>query len=290
MSKYDQITEASLCMHHWTSLDRLKAAAYGLVSEDRKTDTAVIFVHGFLGDARGTWLNFQEMIDSYVLRFPHWSTADAYFFSYESFLQSITDSAEELLSFTHKIFPKPPGWLFSVPAVIRHIPGFSLIALKKRTYKRLILVGHSEGAVVIRRAIVVAYKRTGGKDPILGANLALFAPAHLGFTPSGWLGACLALGKVEELTMTILGFSPSFTEMRDKTLLHQIQQDTAELRRQAPNVAAFEARVLFGLKDYVVVKAEYTWDKPDPPDLGQDHVSVCKPRTGYVKPLEFVIR
>src|ERR1700733_10914363 len=185
MSKYDQITEASLCMHHWTSLDRLKAAAYGLVSEDRKTDTAVIFVHGFLGDARGTWLNFQEMIDSYVLRFPHWSTADAYFFSYESFLQSITDSAEELLSFTHKIFPKPPGWLFSVPAVIRHIPGFSLIALKKRTYKRLILVGHSEGAVVIRRAIVVAYKRTGGKDPILGANLALFAPAHLGFTPSG---------------------------------------------------------------------------------------------------------
>ncbi|HXX20941.1 MAG TPA: hypothetical protein VEJ46_16180 [Candidatus Acidoferrum sp.] len=275
--------------HHWVPLDRIKSGSYALISESAQSDTAVVFVHGFLGDASGTWLNFQEMIDSCRMTYPGWAMCDAFFFHYSSFRQSITDSAEELISFVRAVFPNPPGWIFSVPQPFRELRALLVLRLRMRRYKRLVLVGHSEGAVVIRRAVVLEYKRKNGGTPILDAKLALFAPAHLGFTPSGWVGACLATGRVEAIAMMILASSPSFVEMKDKAFLEQIRQDTNAFLQESPDLSGLRARVLFGRGERIVVRGEYTRDFPEMPEPNQDHVSICKPRTGYERPLRFVL-
>jgi hypothetical protein len=138
--------------HHETWLTELQKGSYALVSDGLEVDTAVIFVHDFLGDAQGTWLNFQEMICSQGNEHPLWAKCDVFFFSYRSFRDDITESAGALLKFMRAIFPKPPSWVFEIPEQLK---GFSsLLDLTKDipTYRHLVLVGHSEGGIVIRRA------------------------------------------------------------------------------------------------------------------------------------------
>ena len=43
------------------------------------TDTAVVFIHGFLGDAYGTWIDFQRMIDGHAKVPADWNLADLFF-------------------------------------------------------------------------------------------------------------------------------------------------------------------------------------------------------------------
>jgi len=125
--------------HHFTWVDRINPGGYALISESPKVDTLVIFVHGFLGDAEGTWLNFQEMIDSHHARYPRWAECDVFFFAYPSFFQEITDSAEDFLRFITTIYRTPPNWVFSIPKPSPGIPGTVLaLDLPEHTYKNLI--------------------------------------------------------------------------------------------------------------------------------------------------------
>ena len=218
--------------HHFVQLDD-QGGSYALISENRDTDVAVVFVHGFLGDAKGTWLNFQEMIDSCAQEFPKWTRSDAFFFAYQSFQDSITDSAETLLKTVDILFPDPPKSLFNVKASIPHLaPSLISFTLDHRVYNELVLIGHSEGAVIIRRAVCIAYKTEGPDHKILNARLSLFAPAHFGFVPTGWIGACLAVGQIDAIVMPILRTSPSFCEMKERVLLDQIRTDTGEFLKK----------------------------------------------------------
>jgi hypothetical protein len=175
------------------------------------------------------------------------------------------------------------------PRVLQIPPAIQKLDLGRHTYKRLIFVGHSEGAVVIRRAMCIEYKRTGARSKLLKAQLALFAPAHLGFTPSGWVGGCLAVGYVEALIAPFLGSSSAFVEMKGKELLNQIEKDTSTFIAKSPKLAALRARVLFGTDENVVVMGEFTSDLPEPPEAGRNHASICKPESAYERPLQFAL-
>src|SRR5712692_3448555 len=100
--------------HHETSLTELQSGTCALLSDSVEVDTAVIFVHGFLGDAQGTWLNFQEVICSPGYKSEPWSKCDVFFFAYPSFHQDITESAIQLIRFVKAIFPNPPDWIFRI--------------------------------------------------------------------------------------------------------------------------------------------------------------------------------
>lgn len=263
-----------------------------LLSDSEDVDTAVVFVHGFLGDAQGTWLNFQEDILAPSLRGEPWRNSDVFFFTYPSFRQDITESAEELLGFLAYIFPNPPKEIFAIEKYRQYLPP-ELIQLSSAipTYKRLVLVGHSEGGVVIRRAVDLAW---GWKrDELMESKLALFAPAHKGVKLSGWIGACLAIGRVDAVVMPILRFSPAFSEMKDKDLLNEIKEHTetylSEAAAKGRPTSAFKAHVVFGEHEDVVVKGYYATDCYHPAEKGRDHRTVCKPERGYRAPIEFVL-
>src|SRR5260370_15133055 len=125
-----------------------------LLSLAEEVDTAVVFVHGFLGDATSTWEHFPYLIDACAGEYPWWNNTDAFFYKYRgSHRIPIAVHSEEFLPFLAEIFPFPNERLF--------IPLFAPLERLRPAgfrYRKLILVGHSEGAVVIRRALTSNYK------------------------------------------------------------------------------------------------------------------------------------
>jgi len=160
-------------------------------------DTAVIFVHGFGGKPTSTWINFQGLVDEYSPEYTWWATSDMFFYDYESLHTPIRRNAQQLGEFVECIcHDKSQG---------ADLPDGKL------RYKDVILAGHSEGAVVIRRLILDRYeaiklaveKATPGADAsalkvaiklrldsdfLLSSYLRLFAPACRGTNFSSWAG------------------------------------------------------------------------------------------------------
>jgi hypothetical protein len=283
----------------------MQKGTYGLISDAVSVDTAVVFVHGFLGDAQGTWLNFQELICS-PRRPEHavWSRCDVFFFSYRSFRDDITESAEALLKFIRAIFPEPPDSIFKSPQTWRPLPALLALTKDKPIYKQLVLVGHSEGGIVIRRAVDIAYSKeisgetgTHPEQPnqFLMARLALFAPAHKGVKLSGWIGACLSVGRVDAILMPFLNLSPAFVEMKQRGLLDEIETHImayrSELMAEKKNLpSSLRAHVVFGSNDNVVQKGFIVGDCFHESENGKDHISICKPKDDYHRPVRFVLK
>ena len=101
-----------------------------------------------------------------------------------------------------------------------------------------------------------------GKYEMLMARLALFAPAMRGFAASGWLGLALNVGKFATLVNPLLGSSTAFVEMQDKTLLHDLREDTERFADEFAWIPALRAKVLYGQNERVVTRGEYHHDPP----------------------------
>ena len=133
--------------------------SYAMLSESEAAETAVVFVHGYGGNARGTWLQFQTLVDVFVDQFPWWEHCDLFFFAYDSISSPIKVSSTRLLSFLSTIYPRPKRTLFQTRPLrdFSYLSAdFSVTAFRKvdHLYKRLLLIGHSEGCVVIRKAVL----------------------------------------------------------------------------------------------------------------------------------------
>ena len=99
--------------HEKRSIEGDWEGSYAWLSDQPDTDTAVVFVHGFFGDARGTWLNFPGMIDSHLAPGSFWPKADLFFLDYPSYEHHIADNADRLLRFLATVFPTSPSSFFS---------------------------------------------------------------------------------------------------------------------------------------------------------------------------------
>jgi pimeloyl-ACP methyl ester carboxylesterase len=276
-----------MAKHAKRNLEGHWQGSYAWLSDQAGTDTAVVFVHGFFGDARGTWLNFPGLVDSHQ---SFWAEADLFFLDYPSYQHHIADNADRLLRFLAHVFPHPPLSFFKplrAQPRSRHLVELILQweQLHPRTYRRLLLVGHSEGALVTRQAMIEACQRSDGQDALLDARLALFAPAHRGVLPTSWLKAVLAIARANELAE----LSPAVAEMQDSVFISGVQQSTdvllAEFGRNA-----FKARVLFGCDENLVRVQVFPRDLREECAAEKNHMSICKPHAEYLIPLDFVER
>jgi hypothetical protein len=292
-------TQARSAMSH-SNLDELGIEAapgsWAQLSNNPATDRAVIFVHGFGGHPRKTWVDFQSLTDTLSAKYPWWQTTDLYFLKYRSVADHIADSSKRMRRFVGEVFPVPPDRLFMGPLSkiqpnIRIRPG-------PYAYKSLVLVAHSEGGLVTRLMLIDVVKdwkdrKTTDHDPILKAALRLFAPAHLGASPSGLLGVLAGSIAIGDLIRTGLLGSPAYNEMQQNSqILQPVRERTEELADKFEWMTALHALIAWGEKDQVVTKGEFWTDRRFPKknqDVpGKGHVSVCKPRDNYRLPLEFV--
>ena len=255
---------------------------------------ATIFVHGFNGSADKTWTDFLSLVDKEEASSQWWERSDLYFLDYQwaSVFSQPVKNTLNLYSFIRQIFPRPS----------KALPAANPFRDANFQYHELVLVGHSQGGLLIRKAILEAAqkdKRIGDfmresryrKVPepecsgLLSAKLRLFAPALGGEMLSGLFGIACSLPVVADF----LAVSAARKGM------NPVSASVTETRRQTDRYAelltleGFRAHIVWAEKDQIVNEEKYVEDLQCPNfPPGSNHSSLCKPSLSYTLPLNFV--
>lgn len=254
------------------------------VFSHRPNGTAIVFVHGFMGHPTGTWSDFPGLLSKNSKA----RGADGLFFGYDSVRSEPVNSARELRLFLDSLWHSPrEHW----PRAIAESRG------GQQKYKRFILVAHSLGAVVSRIALHNALGDQHGSRWASSAKLLLFAPAHKGACRKEFIDllgyASLNLPKISTLfriSSAILNrFVPAIKHLAsDSALLRTLEDDAMRFHKDRKSSATAKL-VVFGKREYVVLRKPFGCDPWPPLDIPGNHTSVCKPRdTTYMRPLNEV--
>ena len=243
----------------------------------------VVFVHGFGGSAVRTWRRFPESGRERAW----WREADMLFAGYDSKRDTITGAAHRLRKALPRFYP-------TVDADLLTIGGVAVREPVPEPYRELVLVGHSLGGVVVRRALTQAAERwlaegkpQAGRPPLLDAQVRFFSPASGGFRAAGRLGMMRAAPMWPAIEM-ILRRSSAYSDLQPASELLQNLRTRTERLAADPDLAALRAHIAWANPEDVVLSERYETDHPDDSIDRTDHSSVCKPRRGYEAPWEFV--
>jgi pimeloyl-ACP methyl ester carboxylesterase len=268
---------------------------FALLSKAADADVrrAVIFIHGFNGNARGTWTDFLSLVDDPAASGVWWEAADLFFFHYQwdSVFRQLTNNTLKIYKFIEDVFPKPE--------LIGRAHAYRSESFE---YEELVLVGHSEGGLLLRKVIVEAAERDTAipdfmrdskyekqiqptPEGMLKAKLRLFAPALGGDMQSGLAGILASLPVV----------SHALSSSAAKKGMDQGSPSVTEARRRTDRYAediwfdCFRAHIIWAEKDSIINSEKYAEDKQchNFPS-GSSHTSVCKPTLTYPLPLAFV--
>jgi pimeloyl-ACP methyl ester carboxylesterase len=237
--------------------------------------TLILFVHGFRGQAVGTWTDFASLLPAEACC----AEADILFYGYDATHSRCTVSAALLRDFMSMLDSNPKATISeAAPEVAANRHNF--------TYERFVVVAHSLGAVVAREALLY-----GLQERLRWAartELVLFAPAHNGANILPLLNASAILARLVPFLRLIQVFG-HFTVLADLepgcAHLEWLRQATNEaLRRGASSLIA--RRVILGGKDNVVNPTPFGQDPAPVVFQGCDHLTVCKPGGDFMRPVE----
>jgi pimeloyl-ACP methyl ester carboxylesterase len=286
--------------------------SYAYLSGRSDAETAIVFVHGFMGDATGTWLDFQTLADQDIGRAEWWETCDLYFYSYQSFPSNVPVLAARFQQFLRKYFPNPEASDLTEPSVdLRRLLGRDPVSPLELAseYRRLVLVGHSLGGVIIRQAIVDEALSAGtthlerpnsvggnlapATERTLAASVRLFAPATFGFRPTSLGGFLYNLiaedSKLGKFLRPAMPATPIHEDLKlGSERLQELRKRTEGLAEKYPWIQAMRAHLTFGEKENIVYMERYNCDPVYRIVENQDHQSICKPSPNYLGPVEFV--
>lgn len=247
---------------------------------------AVVFVHGFGGDPLDTWMRFPHILPGD----PKCAGHDLYFFGYDSLRRQAAFSAAEFGKFLRDLFVAPAGVVrSSSPRIADQRPA-------SFQYERVIIICHSLGAVVVRRALLDLAADAAMRPYLANVRVVLFAPAHLGARDVADL-ASEALGA---LKLKVVGLFIKF----DWTVLDDLKEGSPTLEQLLEDTKAeYAESVKLGVPvhhvvaeavvhaefDKIIIQNRFFKDPQMIPAKGQSHTSVCKPQDGYLDPVRYVV-
>jgi len=236
----------------------------------------VIFVHGFGGSAAGTWPDFHTLLtqtSNHPIKF------DAIFYQYDGKFTQANNSAASFRNFLDHFLANP----FAVLKPL--LPSGS--NRTHCTYKRILLVAHSLGAVVVRRALldIATYSAASPRPWLMDTRLVLFAPAHKGAFAASIAQAILSssrwfLGQL--LGRAALYNTPLLSDLLPSSaVLRSLEDETKEVveSKKASCPYAIAYQVIWAEHEKVVQNDKFVADPPATLELGRDHMTVCKPKT-----------
>lgn len=232
---------------------------------------AVVFVHGYMGNAVSTWSQFEYLLPTR----PKAKDYDIFFYGYNCHNSNTIAQGRFLCEFLRQLFSPPADrdqW--NLPQT-RNNP-FPL----DYKYKEVLLVGHSIGAIVCRRALLMA--RDLKYDWMNKTRMVLFAPAHNGALISAFIK------EIGSPSRCIRWFSPLIDEVAPGSQsITQLKNETASAVNQGANYLK-ATKVIIAEVELVVSNLQFTGVDPVPavPYRGTTHFSVCKPNTNFTYPVE----
>jgi len=227
---------------------------------------AILFVHGYSGAAIKTWSDFHELLPTS----PKVASHDLIFYGYDGLHGEMNASAAMFRQLLIKIFSEQEKLILSeiAPAAARPAD-FS--------YDEVVIVAHSLGAVIARRALLDA---TQDKHAwVTKTKLILYAPAHRG-------AAVLELAREVSSSFRFLGLLTSVGRF-SSPLLAQLEKNSNELKKLLRDTKAATAngknphliarKLILAERERIVVNESFATD-PSPNTIrGTTHTTVCKP-------------
>lgn len=241
--------------------------------------TAVIFVHGFGGHATDTWRDFPTALANAS----RCSGADLIFFSYDSLRSQVPFSAAQLRDFLNRLETDPAN-SFIKPSVADHRRSDDHFR-----YRRVLLIGHSLGAVVIREALVQAAMDPVSRRWLGNIAIGLFAPAHKGARILDLASDALGAVKLTFFKVIARGALQVLDDLEpESAVLKKLEEDTATLIRDQVADCFIAGAVVQGQRDQVVGMARFCQDPGPIIVTDKGHTDICKPKRDYRKPVEIV--
>lgn len=274
--------------------------ALGLVSK-RPPNTAIVFVHGFWGKPRSTWVDFVNLIE----KDETWDDCDLFFYGHRSNKQ-VRPLADKFLLFLNELTTGRESSVMTTPFIAPSSTSATLFGTTNdfwntrgtSPYKQIVLVGHSAGALIIRETVCLAassaQSNEGSKTKprasgamVLHSRVRFFAPAHRGLLGAGLLGIAKGISKIDLVTALCLEWNPLYKNIEKQTVVDDIKNETERLWKEY-KYPALKAFSVFGNDETIVNIGKYDHEDKEKTLDHQSHTSICKPRPDFPFPVEFV--
>jgi pimeloyl-ACP methyl ester carboxylesterase len=238
---------------------------------------ALLFIHGFSGDAITTWSDFHELLPGC----PKCAGHDLYFYGYDGLRADMTASASIFRGFLDRLLANTKLFLAdNLPPSAKRGDEFA--------YDELVIVAHSLGAVISRRALIDATKNRSGWAR--RTKLFLFAPAHKGAKVADLALEAASSFPFLKLFGIVSRFeSPLIDQLRpDSRVLRKLLDETELATRDGANPHLVACKVV--IAEYEKIVENETFGEDPPPDTipNATHTSVCKPTAGFLQPLDLL--
>ena len=245
----------------------------------------MIFVHGFGGDALGTWMLFPKMLPLDQATAGH----DIYFFGYDSLHRQAAYSAADLADLLKKILRHP----FEV------VESAAVFTAKERDkkfrYDRVTIVAHSLGSVIARRALLDLSRDKSVRPYLKDVRLVFFAPAHMGASVIRLAAAAMGVLRLPVIPLYLQFTWPVLHDLEEGSQTLEILLNETESAYQNA-VAAGEPThhlvaevVVHAEEDKVVIQNPFGRDPPLTRAPKTGHLGICKPTDGYLDPLKHLM-
>jgi alpha-beta hydrolase superfamily lysophospholipase len=238
---------------------------------------AVLFIHGYGGEAIFTWSHFPELLPASKTC----AGRDVFFYGYDGLRAELNASACLFRDFLDRLLTKPARIANDhLPPLFQRSSDF--------VYNDLTIVAHSLGAVIARRALLDATKAKLAWAS--KTKLILFAPAHGGANVVSLALECLSELKVARHLARLARFeSPLIDQLRQGSpTLKKLLSDTTQMCQANANPHLIARKVLLAEYEQIVVNDSFADDPPSHTIPGTTHTSVCKPRKDFRGPLQHV--
>jgi pimeloyl-ACP methyl ester carboxylesterase len=265
--------------NHWMRGSRV------LLARVASPQTTVVFVHGWGGTAGDSWEAFPR-----ALRFmPNASHADVFLFGYPSLQHSAEFCAAMFRKFLEDVLREP-----SATVVNPSLPHGAEPRADTAKYKHVLLVAHSMGAVVVRRAFLDLERHLKDRER-RSVRLLFFAPAHRGSSLPLLVSSGFGLGWLPGSALVGSLLTVHYRSLQDLAVgsgfLTKLEADSGAARAALTGAselatdAHLRAHVYHAQGDKVVVQDRFDDDHPMEPIMRKNHREICKPSDAYQEPV-----
>lgn len=244
----------------------------------------MIFVHGFRGHAMNTWTDFPSLL--LAERDARCQGCDFIFYGYDGFYTPAANSATDLRQFLGVLLSRPT-------AIVNPI----LVRTARRDlgfmYSDALIVAHSLGAVVARRAVLDAH--LAGEAWVKLVRLAFFAPAHMGANVIKLISEVFtSIPYVGNLIAPAIRFKAAVLHDLEAgcQTLQVLLQDMQAATKQGP-VPHLSAKVWSAEWENIVQVVRFPTDPVPTADSvirRRRHVNICKPTSRDAQAVREVLK